>query len=139
MTALPAFCLWKPSTEALPAVLLLLNIWKGALKVTAALVVMGAVAAKVVAALTIRVLVPPVPRTVLPRELKVLLLLTETAALAVTAAAKVLTALTAKVLLPPTLPKTVLPKASKALLAVTAALAVKAALTVTVEAKELVA
>ena len=92
------------------------------MKVTAALAVMGAVAAKVVAALTVSVLVPAVPMTVLPNELNMLVLLTVTAALAVTAAfvvmaaaetmvavgAKVVAALTMRVWLPE-VPSTVLP------------------------------
>jgi len=59
-------------------------------RVTLPLAVMGAVEAKVVAALTVRVLLPPLlPSTELPSALKALPAATVTAALAVMGAAKV--------------------------------------------------
>ncbi len=64
-------------------------------RVTLALAVMGAVEAKVVAAFTINVLLPPlVPKTTLPSALKALPAATVTAALAVTGAANVVVAWT---------------------------------------------
>ena len=69
-----------------------------ALTVRFALAVMGAVVAKSVAELTVRVLLPLVPSTVLPKALNALPLVTVTAALAVMGAveAKVVTALTVR-------------------------------------------
>ena len=116
--------------------LLLLDSWTPALKVTAALAVIGAVDAKVVAALTVRVFAPLVPSTVLPKELRVLLLLIVTAALAVTAAAKVAAELTVRVLVPPAVPNMVLPKAVKAAFAVMGAVEAKVVTALTVSACE---
>ena len=157
VTAAAPFCLWNPSTAPPAAVLLLLNksappsnAMEDELKVVAPANTTPVL--KVVTAFTTRVLLALVPRTVLPKALKALTLLTVTGAakeeeartvsawllfapsvtlaLAVMGAveAKVVAAFTINALLP-LVPNTTLPSALKALPAatVTAALAVMGA------------
>ncbi len=147
VTAPAPFCLWNPSTAPLAAVLLLLNKLappSNAMEEELNVVLPANTTAvlKVVTAFTTRVLLALVPRTVLPKALKALALLTVTGAvkneeartvsawllfdprvtlaLAMMGAveAKVVAAFTTNVLLP-LVPNTTLPSALKALPAAT--------------------
>ena len=84
VTALPAFCLWKPSTAPLPAVPLLLNNSVPPSKAGAETKVVGwlktVAALKVVAALTVSVSLAVVPRVELPKAAKEVPVLTVTGA-----------------------------------------------------------
>ena len=93
------FCLWKPSTAPLPAVLLVAAKTTLPLAVIWELAVMGAVEAKLVAAFTVRVLLLLLPSTTLPLALKALPAVTAMSALAVIGAveANVVTAFTVRV------------------------------------------
>ena len=104
-----------------------------ALTLRFALAVMGAVEANTVAAFTVSVLLPLVPRTVLPNALKALPAVTVTAALAVIGAelAKVVTAFTVRVWLP-LAPRTTLPLAVTRALAVMGAVVAKVVTALTV-------
>ena len=94
-------------------------------RVTLPLATMGAVDAKVVAALTVRMLLPPlVPNTVLPNALKALPAVTLTAALAVMGAANVVVACTVRVWLV-VAPSITLPYTVRAALAIMGAVDAK--------------
>ena len=80
VTALPAFCLWKPSATASPAALLLLNSWKPWLKVADLL--------KVAFAFTSRLLALLVPIVAFPSAFSELPGDTAIGALSVTGAVK---------------------------------------------------
>ena len=136
VTAALPFCLWKPSTAPLPAVLLDAPKTTLPFAVIWPLAVMGAVEAKVVTAFTVSVLLLLLPNIASPSALNALPAVTVTSALAVMGAveAKVVTAFTVRLLTGVllVLPKTELPSALNKLpgLTVTAALAVMIALAV---------
>ncbi len=109
VTAAPLFCLWKPNTAPLPAVLLLPYSWKAWLKVAGP--------AKVAAAFTSRLFPLELPIVALPNALNAFPAVMLTGALAITGDAKVVLALTPSVLLE-VVPTTALPNAVNAFPAV---------------------